>query len=303
MRVSLLKTYFYSVLFSVGLITVTVAQAGEKFEKSIQVPANGHVFINNDRGDVDVKGWNKAEILVIGELANANQELIFKNKGEKTLIEVDMTKGTHRGYAHSGGASDLEIFIPKNVQLHFKGIDTDFTIEDLTAEIKGNTINGELLIKNVHSYIKVSSISGDINVIDSSGSVYVESVRGDVNVKGEFEDVNLQSVAGNISTDISNINKLHTNNVAGDTDIEGNMLDDASVKLSSINGDINYKVAGRLNAEFELTSQVGGEINNNLTEDLPNKSHMQTRKLRFVIGDGSGNVKIKTIVGTISIDN
>ena len=303
MRINLLKTYFYSVLVSVSLIVAVVAQANEEIEKSIQVPANGHVFINNDRGDVDVTGWDKDTILVRAELAHESHKLILKNKGEKTFIKVGIGKGSHRGNSHLVGGSDLHVFVPKNLQLHFKGIDTDFTVEGLLAKITGNTINGELLIKNVKSNINVSSISGDINVTDSSGSLHVESVRGDVNIEGVYEDVHLQSVAGDIWADISNIKKLRTNNVAGDTIVKGHLINDASIELASINGDIDYNVAGILNAECKLTSQFGGEINNNLTDDLPNKSQMQARKLIFVSGDGSGNLVMKTIVGTINIDN
>ncbi|MFT6142082.1 MAG: hypothetical protein ACJAXN_003325 [Psychromonas sp.] len=303
MRVRLLKTYFYSVFFSLSLLVVTVVQAGEEVEKSIQVPANGHVFINNARGDVDVIGWDKDKILVRGELAHDNQELLLKNKGEKTFIKVNIGKGSHRGNSYSMGGTDLQIFIPKNARLHFKGIDTDFTIESLFAKVNGSTINGELLLKNVHSKISVSSITGDINVRDSSGSLHVESMRGDVNVEGEYDDVYIQSVAGDIWADISHINKLRSNNVAGSTMVEGHLINEASIELASVNGDIDYNVTGMLNAECEITSQFGGEINNNLTDDLPKKSQMQARQLRFVSGDGSGSVVMKTIVGTINIDN
>jgi hypothetical protein len=303
MSVRLLKIYFYSVLFSVGLLVASVAQAGAEIEKSIQVPANGHVFIKNDRGDVIIKGWDKNKILVKGELADNSQELIFKNKGEKTFIKIKKRDGSHRGYTHSGGSNDLEVFIPKNAQLHFKGIDTDFSVEGVSAKITGNSINGELFIKNVHTEIYVSTISGDINVSDSSGSVHVESIRGDVNVKGEFEDANLQSVAGDIWTDISQIKKLRTNNVAGSTIVKGILMNDASIELASVDGDIDYKVTGMFNAECEISTQFGGEINNNLTDDLPDKSQMHARQLRFVSGDGSGRVVMKTIVGRINIDN
>jgi DUF4097 and DUF4098 domain-containing protein YvlB len=128
-------------------------------------------------------------------------------------------------------------------------------------------------------------------------------MRGDVNVKGEYKDVHIQSVAGDIWADISHINKLRSNNVAGSTMVEGHLISEASIELASVNGDIDYKVTGMLNAECEITSQFGGEINNNLTDDLPNKSQMQARQLRFVLGDGSGSVVMKTIVGTINIDN
>jgi DUF4097 and DUF4098 domain-containing protein YvlB len=236
-------------------------------------------------------------------LAHDNQELLLKNKGQKTFVKVNIGKGSHRGNSYSMGGTDLQIFIPKNARLHFKGIDTAFTINGLFAKVNGSTINGELLIKNVHSKINVTSISGDINVSDSSGSVHVESMRGDVNVKGKFEDAHLQTVAGDIWTDISHINKLRTNNVAGSTIVKGILMNDASIELASVDGDIDYKVTGMFNAECEISTQFGGEINNNLTDDLPDKSQMHARQLRFVSGDGSGRVVMKTIGGRINIDN
>lgn len=171
------------------------------------------------------------------------------------------------------------------------------------AKITGNTINGELLIKNVHLNINVSSISGDINVTDSSDSLHLESMRGDVNVTGLYDNVHIQSVAGDIRADISNIKKLRTKNIAEDTIVEGHLIDGASIELTSAIGDLDYKAAGVLNAKCEVSSQFGGEINNNLTDDLPNNSQMQTQQLSFVSGDGSGSAVMKTIVGTINIDN
>ena len=99
------------------------------------------------------------------------------------------------------------------------------------------------------------------------------------------------------------LKKLRTNNVAGDTIVEGHLINGASIELTSVNGDIDYEAAGVLNAKCEVSSQFGGEINNNLTDDLPNNSQMQAQQLSFVSGDGSGSVVIKTIVGTINIDN
>ena len=117
MRISLLKPYFYCVFFSVCLFIINIAQAADIIEKSIQVSANGHVFIKNDRGDVEVIAWDKDEILVKGELVNNGRELIFKNIGEKTYIKVGIREGSHRGNAHSGGDSELKVYVPRNVQL------------------------------------------------------------------------------------------------------------------------------------------------------------------------------------------
>jgi hypothetical protein len=297
-----LKIYLYSMLFWLILPTLSFAQASEQIKQTIKVPSTGHLFIDIDRGSVEVQGWDKSEILVMGELDSDRQTVLFKNKGEKTLIKIKINETSHRGNAHSSDGNELKIFVPHNIQIHFKGLDTDFNIAGINAGVEGKTINGELLIKNVRISVKVSSISGDINVTESYGTAYVESIQGDTSIAGKFEEVKLQSVTGNIWADITEIDNLSTNNVAGDTKLVGNLKKYAQVKMASVKGDLHYEAFGILNAECEVASQFGGEIVNNLTADLPTTSHVQRRQLNFVSGDGSGTLVMKTINGKAIID-
>jgi len=277
-------------------------QAGEQIERTIKVPSTGHLFIDIDRGSVEVQGWDKTEILMTGELDSDSQTLLFKNKGEKTLIKIKINDTSYRGNAHSSDGNQLKVFVPQNIQVHFKGLDTDFNIAGIEAGVEGKTINGELVIKNVHISIKVSSISGDIKVTESYGIAYVESIQGDASIIGKFEDVTLRSVTGDIWADITEIDNLSSNNVAGDTKLVGNLKKDAQVKMTSVKGDLHYEASGILNAECDIASQFGGEIVNNLTNDLPNTSHMQQQQLHFVSGDGSGTLVMKTINGKAMIN-
>jgi hypothetical protein len=298
----LLKIYFYSVFFWLTLPAMSFVQASEQVNQTIEVPSTGHLFIDNDLGSVDVQGWDKSEILLIGELGNENQKVLFKNKGEKTLIKVKMGETSHRGNGRSSGDNELKVFVPQNIQIHFKGIDTNYSITGMKAGVEGNTINGELLISNVHTSIKVSSISGDIKVTESSGIAYVETVQGDASIIGIFEDVKLRSVTGDVWADITEIDKLSTDNVGGDTKVLGLLKKDAQVKMTSVQGDLIFQASGVLNAECQVASQFGGEIVNKLTSDLPKRSHIQHQQLNFVSGDGSGTLEIQTVNGTISIE-
>jgi hypothetical protein len=302
LRLVLMKIYLYSVLLWLFLQAIPFAQAAEQIKQTIKVPTTGHLFIDNDLGSVEVLGWDKSEILVTGELGNESQKVLFKNKDEKTLIKIKMDGSSDRGTAHSSDGNELKVFVPKNIQIHFKGIDTDYSITGMKAGVEGNTINGELLISNVHTSIKVSSISGDIKVIESSGIAYVETVQGDASIIGTFEDVKVRSVTGNIWTDITAIDKLSTDNVGGDTTVLGHLKKDAQVKMTSVQGDLIFQASGKLNAECQIASQFGGEIVNNLTTDLPKRSHIQHQQLNFVSGDGSGTLLIQTVNGTISIE-
>ena len=277
-------------------------QANEQINQTIKVPSTGHLFIDIDRGSVEVKGWDKNEILVLGELDSDTQTLMFKSKGEKTLIKIKISETFYRGNAHSSDGNELKIFVPQNVQVHFKGIDTDFNIAGIDAGVEGKTISGELLINNVRISIKVSSISGDINVTESYGTAYIESIQGDTSIIGNFEDVKLRTVTGDIWADITEIDNVSTNNIAGDTKLSGSLKKDAQVKMTSVKGDLHYEASGILNAKCEVLSQFGGEIVNNLTTDLPNTSHMQQQQLHFVSGNGLGTLVMKTINGTAIIN-
>jgi hypothetical protein len=296
-----LKVYLYSVFFWLILPTVSFVQAGEKINQTIKVPSTGHLFIDIDRGSVEIQGWDKSEILVLGELDSDKQTVVFKNKAQKTLIKIKVNDTSHRGYAHSSDGNELKVFVPQNIQVHFKGIDTDFSIAQVKAGVEGKTINGELLIDNVHTSVKVSSISGDIKVTESYGIAHVESIQGDTSIIGTFEDVKLRSVTGDIWTDITTMDKLDTNNVTGDTNVIGALKKGAQVKMTSVNGDLHFESSGILNAECEVSSRVGGEIVNKLSADRPKMSASQQQQLNFVSGDGFGTLVMKTVNGTASI--
>jgi hypothetical protein len=289
--VNILKKIFF--LFS--FILTGAVFAGEKIDKSIYAPSADFLLIDNVRGNVEIQGWDKKEILITGELDDSAKELIIKDKGHKIYIKVMM-----KGSSHAGDGSELKILMPKSTFLWFKGVDTSFNFHDITAGIEGRTINGDVTINNVKTKIKISTVSGDISLLNSAGIARLESINGNVQLAGSYSDASIKSMSGEITTTIDNIAKLTTNNISGDTLIQGTLQHEALIDLSSVSGLISYNVAGELNAQCELASQFGGKIENEITNDLPKKSMLQ-QNLNFVSGDGSGKLIINTITGSVSI--
>jgi len=292
-----LNTIFSKFSFILIITFSNACLAGEKISQSLAVDSSGTVFIEIPRGLVKVQGWNKKEVMIQGELDDTINSLIFKTKKNKTLIKVDT-----QGQRHWGDASLLKVFIPQQSKLHFKGIDTSFSISKIDNYIEGKSISGNLMVKKSSGKIKLSVVSGDVKLIESSGIIKVESVSGMVYFSGDFEQAFLKSMSGDISADISGTNELTIKNISGDTYIHGQVKNQAQLKLSSVNGDILYKVSDDLNAECEVISQFGGEINNQLTADLPIGKHSHKQTLSFISGDGSGKLMMKTITGSVTIE-
>jgi len=271
--------------------------AGEQVNQSLSVEAKGKVFVKIPRGLVTIQGWDKSEVMVQGELDDSTKRLLFETKKDKTFIKLDT-----QGQQHWGDASVINIFMPRQLQLYFKGIDTSFTISNLTKHIEGKSINGNLVVKKSHGKIKLSVVSGDIHLVESSGFTKVESVSGRVDFSGDFEQAYLKSMSGDIIADISGTSKLTIKNVSGDTQISGLVQNNAELKLSSVSGDILYKASDTLNAECEVVSQFGGDIENELTNDLAIEGNFHKKTLSFISGDGSGKLSMNTINGSVVIE-
>ncbi|MEW6996916.1 DUF4097 domain-containing protein [Colwelliaceae bacterium BS250] len=271
--------------------------AGENVNRSLSVETTGTVFVAIPRGFVKIEGWDKQEVMIQGLLDDTIKTLTFKTEKNKTLIRVDT-----EGQKHWGDSSVFKIFMPKQLKLQFKGIDTSFSITKLNNHVEGKSINGDLMVKQSHGKIKLSVVSGDVRLVESSGIAKIESVSGTVDFSGDFEQAYLKSMSGDIRANISGTQKLTLKNTSGDTQVSGQIKNNAQLKLSSVSGDIVYKVTDVLNAECEFVSQFGGDITNQLTNDLPEDGSLHKKTLSFISGDGSGKLNINTVNGSISIE-
>lgn len=292
-----MKTYLISALLTFTLVTTGLANAGEKVKHSLKVPMSGSVFIKSTRGLIQIEGWDKPEIQLSGELDDSAEKLIFKVKGHKTLIKVKMN-----GKSHWGDGTNLKIFMPRSHELYFKGIDTTFHINNISADVEGKTFTGDVQLTNIHSEIEVSTVSGAIKLEKSSGEAQIESVSGDINFSGVFEDTYIKSMAGTIDVTVDNIENLLIKNISGDTLVKGKLSADAEVELSSVSGDIHYKTTDELNAQCEISSYFGGDIMNMLTDDVAEEKMHTKKNLSFVSGDGSANITMKTVTGSVYIE-
>lgn len=287
----------YLMLFAMMFCCSDMVLAGEKVSQAVDADSEGTLYIENTRGHLHIQGWDKPQILVEGELDDAARKLIFKRKGRKAVVKVLMNEGRHHGHG-----SKLKIFVPVHTRLLFKGVNTHYSVSNVIAKLEGKTINGSMSLKDVHSKIMLSSVSGKVKVRDSSGVLLVDSVSAKVDLDGRYDLVKLKSMSGKVMVNIDEINVLKVENVSGDTAINGELQNNAQVRLNSVSGDIHYVANGRFNGECQIASQFGGKIMNYLTKDKPWKEQLQKRKLQFVSGDGSGKLMMNTISGTVTLE-
>jgi len=132
------------------------------------------------------------------------------------------------------------------------------------------------------SFDKLVSVSGNVVVGGVRGDIHASTVSGDVLVKDVSGTVNASSVSGSVNAEITQI--------AGAGDM----------KFSSVSGSVNVKapIAGIPNIEMTTLS---GKLETDFPIQIQEKQFGPGRSARGNVGNGTGNLRISSISGSISL--
>ena len=304
---------------AVALSTVN-AVAQERVDEKMDVPKGTEVFVDNERGSIEVMASDDNVVHVTCTLDKRTEQFIFELRGSTLHVQVKTPE--QNGWFDDDDGSKLTIYMPKTSHLDVKGVSMDFEAFDLEAGVEANLVSGDVKVENIKGGVEVSTVSGDIDARAIAGLVRLESVSGDINDKDsaakvahyqavsgdikvradQLEEFYLQNVSGDVSGELPKLKKANLKNVSGDIHISLNLANNGELKASSVSGDMEFIFASTPDASFDISTNAGGDIVNRLTNDKPTESRWGTSsELTFEVGAGSARVGITTVSGTVEI--
>ncbi|MBQ4858801.1 DUF4097 family beta strand repeat-containing protein [Pseudoalteromonas sp. MMG007] len=307
-----------AILLGLSLLPLSVL-AGDKIDKQIDVPSGGTIFIENQRGDVQITGWDKNEFKVSGELDDKAQGFELKTTGDKTEFIVKMP--SNLGWGNNGGGSNLTVFMPKSSRLEFAGVNVsvvakalkngaevdvvngEITVDDITGNIKLSTVNGDVNAEDLNGNIQFETVNGEINDSQSSGELRFSAVNGDIKSSSTASDIRLENVNGDIDFTLSSIKNLRINTVNGEAEVHiKELLKGGDVRFESVSGDGEFYFPQSVSAKFEIKAHANGKIINKVTRDKVSKAkYGPSSDLEFSANGGNANVEMDTISGRIAL--
>jgi len=308
----------FSLITIVLAISTAHAWAGEMINKSLDAKAEGKVYIDNQRGNISIKGWDKNQVLIKGELDDDAEDYTFKRKGNNIVFEVDMPR---RGSGNNDKGSQLEIFIPQLSRLEAEGVQVNYDVDNVLGSVELSTINGKLNVKKVRHEINLSSINGAISVTDAIGEIQLSSINGKISlsdsdgtveattINGHLEvetaakSIEVESVNGSIELELEDIWSLEIQSVNGGIQASlKQLLAKGEVAINSVSSPITLKLPKDISAEFQIINQAGGRINNQLSDDKQSRARFGPgKKLNMVLGDGSAEVNINSVSAKVNL--
>jgi Putative adhesin len=216
----------------VALATVSLASAlwaqdqGPEFHWQGKLKANQVVEIKNINGDIDAKSTSGDEVQVRAEKSGpqADQikiEVVPSSEGV-TICAVYPSSffgGSSSGKCDSGNhwnSSNVHgertkvhftVLVPKNVRFSGMNVNGGINAEDMTREVRANTVNGSVQV-STSSWAEVNTVNGSVHASMGdaawNGTLKIASVNGAIELRMPDDlncNVSFKSVNGNMSSD------------------------------------------------------------------------------------------------------
>jgi hypothetical protein len=234
--------------------------------------------VNDDEGAVRLSPSTDNKITVIVRKrvgADTQADADKYNQQTKPAItlagNVMVLDAKTRGGGNHPVQSDLDISIPRKMDLHITG---------RKGEVSVTGRDGEVEIASQHGDVSVEDVNGNVKLNLEKGSAKIEQITGDVHIDGRLNEVSVMDVKGSVQLD-------------------GEFQE--SVKFGHITKNVTFK-SSRTDLEF---SRIDGELDldsDDLHADkIIGPLHLATRSKQIRLEDVSGDVRLQNDNGGVEV--
>ncbi|MEM6638616.1 MAG: DUF4097 family beta strand repeat-containing protein [Pseudomonadota bacterium] len=280
------------------------ALASTPVDEQAVMANDGRVSVENISGNVTVRGWDRAEVRVTGELGDDVEALDIRSDGRNVRIEVRHAEQNRKSWDWRSDRRDatLEVRVPRRAELEVGTTSATIDVREHMGRQRISSVSGDidLVLGEVESRVK--SISGQVEArgrdvaIDAS----VESVSGDVEVIGFRGDIELETVSGDIELRDASVRDGDAESVSGDVDLRMKLASNGEFEIETISGDVSIEFEPPVDATVRAESH-SGRIDDffGIQAERTRKYGPPNRRLRASAGAGSADVTISTLSGEI----
>lgn len=260
----------------------------------------GTVEIDNLKGRIQVRGWERNEVQVTGSLGDGVEKLVVDGDKDHLTVRARYPKQTD----DRTGPTDLVLQVPLRADLDIESVSADIDVAGVAAgDISVDTVSGEVTVAAAPGTADINSVSGDVHVTLNSSDVNVETVSGDVLLNGRLKGhVHGETVSGQLSINSNGeaLRRLTTSTVSGDTTIRAALGDSGEIKSDTVSGDLHLRLPKSLNARVSAES-FSGELRapgaKIKKEEFGPGSSFEQR-----YGSGSGEIRLESFSGDTTLD-
>lgn len=293
-----MSTFLKTSILALACIAAFPALAATPIDQTRPLDRRGRVEIDNLKGRVEVRAWDRPEVKITGSLGAGVEK--FSLEGDEGSLRIEVK---YPNRARNTEPTMLVVQVPLQADLEVSTVSADIAVHGVASrELSLESVSGDIVANGAPRRASVESVSGDLVLTFNSGDVEANAVSGDLSLSGRLNgEVSVETVSGNMRVDAKGerVRKLTASTVSGDVELKIGLAPDGEVSMESVSGDLT------LIAPRDLSAQVSGEsFSGDLTapgakiqrEEFGPGSSFETR-----YGAGKGEVRIETFSGDATL--
>ena len=163
-------------LAALMMVSAANAQTTHRMEKHFAVQGNPVITVQNPSGHIQVKAWDKHEVMIVGQSAGNDVEVDTEQAGNR--IEV-ATRIVGSRPAPADTKMDYEISVPAESELQIRTDSGSVMVESVHGDMSFDTVAADLDLQDVAGYLVIKSIGGSVfctrcaGRLDATSSAYL----------------------------------------------------------------------------------------------------------------------------------
>ena len=282
----------------IGMCAAFPALAATPIDQTRPLDPRGRVEIDNLKGRVEVRAWDRPEVKITGSLGAGVEKLSVE--GDRGALHIEVK---YPNRANNTEPTVLVVQVPLQADLEISTVSANIDVHGVAPrELSLESVSGDIVANGAPRRAAVESVSGDVVLTFNSGDVEASAVSGDLTLNGRLNgEVSVETVSGNMRVDSrgERLRRLSASTVSGDAELKAALAPDGEISMESVSGDLT------LIAPRDLSAKVSGEsFSGDLSapgakierEEFGPGSSFHTR-----YGAGKGEVRIETFSGDATL--
>jgi len=274
---------------------IAPAFAATPIDQTRPLDANGQVEIDNLKGRIQVRAWNRNEVRVTGSLGAGVEKLVVEGGGRHLLVKAQYPRRTN----DSIEPTTLLLQVPLQASLDIDSVSADIDIDGVApANLQIDSVSGDIVVAAAPQRAHIESVSGDQRLTLNSPRVGIESVSGNVVLNGRLKaEVSVETTSGDIRIDSRGeaLRSLRINSVSGDADARIALAPGGEVQTETVSGDVRLVVPRSLSARVDASS-FSGDLSAPDAK-VQKQEYGPGSNLDHRYGNGDGEISLKTFSG------
>ena len=274
------------------LATLPAAAPASPADTSFVVPDGARVEVQNPDGPIRVTGAAGDRMTV---RVSGGPDRAARVERSGSVIRVSLARGD--GDPDDFEGAGFEIEVPRATDLVLQGSEEDIRVDGVTGRVDAQNGDGGITVRGPARSVRAQSTDADVVVEGARGDVDLYSMDSDVRVTDVEGEVRAESLDGDLIFRDVRSDRVTGSTTDGDVLYDGEIRGSGTYILDTHDGHVWMVVPEGASAAFDVFVH-DGSMDASFAISTTQRHHGGTHH-RFVLGDGSARVELRSFDGNV----